>query len=119
MTPETQSSETRLTEKHLSALLSAGCDADAAGAGPRLIAKLDDIASVVRSIVQGDKTLVDTEKWRRIIPTSWLDPLLTGPKAVLGDPPYTHRDIERLLNAIRELLSAATTPAAPETEDTK
>ena len=36
------------------------------------------------------------------IPTSWLDPLLTGPEAVIGDPPYDCRDIERLLNAIRK-----------------
>ena len=36
------------------------------------------------------------------IPTTWLDPLLTGPKAVIGMPPYGCPDIERLLNAIRE-----------------
>jgi hypothetical protein len=36
------------------------------------------------------------------IPTSWLDPLLTGPCAVIGMPPYDCRDIERLLNAIRK-----------------
>jgi hypothetical protein len=36
------------------------------------------------------------------IPTSWLDPLLTGPDAVIGMPPYTCRDIERLLSAIRK-----------------
>jgi hypothetical protein len=36
------------------------------------------------------------------IPTNWLDPLLTGPKAVIGRPPYDCRDIERLLGAIRK-----------------
>jgi hypothetical protein len=35
------------------------------------------------------------------VPTSWLDPLLTGPSAVIGEGPYTCTDIERLLNAIR------------------
>ena len=35
------------------------------------------------------------------IPTNWTDPLLTGPEAVIGNPPYDCRDIERLLNAIR------------------
>ena len=35
------------------------------------------------------------------VPSNWCDPLLTGPKAVIGKPPYDCRDIERLLNAIR------------------
>lgn len=35
------------------------------------------------------------------IPTSWLDPLLTGPHAVLGPPPYSCHDVERLLHALR------------------
>ena len=34
------------------------------------------------------------------VPTSWLDPLLSGPTAVIGQPPYDCRDIERLLRAI-------------------
>jgi hypothetical protein len=36
------------------------------------------------------------------IPTTWLDPLLTGPAAVIGNPPYDCRDIERLFRAIRK-----------------
>ena len=36
------------------------------------------------------------------IPKTWLDPLLTGPKKVLGPYPYEGADIERLLNAIRQ-----------------
>lgn len=36
------------------------------------------------------------------IPSSWLDPLLSGPTAVIGNPPYNGKDIERLLNAIRD-----------------
>lgn len=35
------------------------------------------------------------------IPTSWLDPLMTGPTAVIGPPPYGCDDIETLLTAIR------------------
>jgi hypothetical protein len=35
------------------------------------------------------------------IPTNWGDPLLTGPKGVLGPFPWGCPDIERLLNAIR------------------
>lgn len=42
-----------------------------------------------------------------LIPDSWLDPLLTGPSAVIGKPPYTCKDIERLLWALRERLRAA------------
>jgi hypothetical protein len=34
------------------------------------------------------------------VPTSWLDPLLTGPEAVLAAPPYDNRDIEVLCRAI-------------------
>mgnify|MGYP001613002486 CR=1 FL=1 len=41
------------------------------------------------------------------IPTNWCDPLLTGPKAVIGKPPYDCRDIERLLNGIRARADAA------------
>ena len=42
-----------------------------------------------------------------MVPTNWLDPLLTGPKAVIGNPPYSCRDIERLLNAVKERLRRA------------
>ena len=40
------------------------------------------------------KTLADR------VPTNWVDPLLTGPDAVIGSPPYNCGDIERLLLAI-------------------
>ena len=36
------------------------------------------------------------------IPTSWLDSLLTGDKAVIGSPPYGCDDIENLLNELRK-----------------
>ena len=35
------------------------------------------------------------------IPVTWLDPLLTGENAVMGDPPYSCDDIERLLIEIK------------------
>lgn len=41
------------------------------------------------------------------IPRTWLDPLLTGPKAVIGDPPYNCKDIERLLAALRARVARA------------
>jgi len=40
------------------------------------------------------------------VPANWLDPLLTGPKAVIGGPPYYVRDIEKLLLAIRDRIGA-------------
>jgi hypothetical protein len=36
------------------------------------------------------------------IPTNWLDPLLTGKGAVIGQPPYNCKDIERLLTALKD-----------------
>lgn len=36
------------------------------------------------------------------IPTTWLHPLLTGPDAVVGKPPFWCPDIEMLLGAIRQ-----------------
>lgn len=39
-----------------------------------------------------------------VIPTNWCDPLLSGDKAVLGNPPYSLEDIERLLWHIRQRL---------------
>ena len=42
----------------------------------------------------------------KAVPSNWLDPLLTGPKAVIGQPPYDCKDIERLLNAVRARVSS-------------
>ena len=44
------------------------------------------------------------ERLVAVVPTNWCDSLLTGPKAVIGKPPYGCPDIERLLNALRERL---------------
>lgn len=40
------------------------------------------------------------------VPTNWLDPLLTGPEAVIGQPPYHCADIEALLRAIKAAVLA-------------
>jgi len=37
-----------------------------------------------------------------MVPSNWVDPLLTGPKAVIGKPPYNCNDIENLLNGVRD-----------------
>ena len=37
------------------------------------------------------------DKFADMVPTTWLDPLLTGDKAVIGHPPYNCKDIERLM----------------------
>jgi hypothetical protein len=42
-----------------------------------------------------------------LIPTTWLDPLLTGPGAVLDGYTYTPKDIERLLLALKERMERA------------
>lgn len=40
------------------------------------------------------------------IPHTWLDELLTGPRAVIGRPPYNGHDIERLLSAVKDRVAA-------------
>jgi hypothetical protein len=42
------------------------------------------------------------------VPTNWLDPMLTGPAAVLSKKPgsWNCHDIERLMFAVRERLAA-------------
>jgi uncharacterized membrane protein len=41
------------------------------------------------------------------VPGSWLDSLLTGPNAVIGNPPYDCRDVEALLHAVRDRVRSA------------
>lgn len=49
-------------------------------------------------------------KAKDAIPTSWLDPLLTGPDAVFGKGgPWGCPDIERLLGAIKARLTVSAT----------
>jgi hypothetical protein len=41
------------------------------------------------------------EECAKVVPNTWLDPLLTGPEAILkGTGPYTGTDIENLLRAV-------------------
>jgi hypothetical protein len=40
------------------------------------------------------------------IPTNWCDPLLSGPKAVIGSPPYTGKDLENLVLGIHARIEA-------------
>lgn len=40
------------------------------------------------------------------VPNNWLDPVLSGENAVVGEAPYGCPDIERLLSAIRDRLTA-------------
>lgn len=54
---------------------------------------------------------VKSENVADLVPTNWLDPLLTGPRAVLGQPPYTCADVERLLRAVKQRLASARPPA--------
>lgn len=49
-----------------------------------------------------------SRRFASLIPTSWLDQLLTGPDAVLkGTGPWGCPDIERLLLAIKKRISEA------------
>ena len=57
--------------------------------------------------------LIDIAAVREVIPTNWLDPLLTGPNAVIGEPPYGCQDIERLLRALSDKLTAALPKETP------
>lgn len=47
------------------------------------------------------------------IPHTWLDPLLSGDARVVGDPPYTGQDIERLMAAVKDRLISALSRKEP------
>lgn len=49
------------------------------------------------------------------VPCNWLDPLLTGPHAVIGQPPYDRRDIEILLRAVAARIHVSRTRGAAPT----
>ena len=40
------------------------------------------------------------------VPTTWLDNLLTGKEAVIGQPPYNCKDIQNLLLAVKKRIEA-------------
>lgn len=50
----------------------------------------------------------ERERIERVVPTNWLDPLLSGEKAVVKiGKPLTCQDVERLLLAVQERVDAA------------
>lgn len=51
--------------------------------------------------------VAEKQEWcAKVIPTSWLDPMLSGPKSVMVPPPWGCQDIERLLHHIRTAIRA-------------
>lgn len=78
--------------------------------------RLKDIASLISAIESGSLVVVEPETLAACVPTTWLDPMLTGPNAVIVRYPYTGDDIERLLAAIRDRITALSTPS-PDTEE--
>jgi hypothetical protein len=61
----------------------------------------------------GAQLLAENERLRAFaekVPTSWLDPLLTGPTAVIGEPPYNCQDIEKLLRAVAARIGRCAAP---------
>ncbi len=55
------------------------------------------------------KEILLAEELIKCVPSSWLDPLLTGPDAVVGPPPWNCLQVESLLNGIRKRMRAALT----------
>jgi hypothetical protein len=57
----------------------------------------------------------------KLIPTTWLDPLLTGANSAVKGPPYTCPDIECLLDQLtqRILREAEHQASRPEGEETQ
>jgi len=50
-------------------------------------------------------------RYADLVPTTWLDPLLTGPdKTLPGDGPWGCPDIERLLTALKKRIAEAEKP---------
>jgi hypothetical protein len=66
-----------------------------------------DLFEQIKALVSENETIYTAA---HLVPTSWLDPLLTGDQSVLkGNGPWGCPDIERLLNAIRERIATAET----------
>lgn len=61
----------------------------------KLELRIEQAESALRAVQQQTR-----EACAKAIPTSWLDPLLSGPDAILK-PPYGCFEIERLLRAIK------------------
>lgn len=74
----------------------------------------DDLIGEIVTIADAARELIylrdEVERLKAAVPTTWLDPLLTGPEAVLGTRggQWGCPDIEKLLQAIRKRME---TPA--------
>lgn len=68
------------------------------------VSPLEGIVSVLERVIES------------AIPSNWLDPLLTGEDNVIGEAPYTPKDIERLLNAVKKRLKQHVEAEAVEIE---
>ena len=72
----------------------------------------EEAAKFVDDVERGELDAPDEQgqtrrKIANLIPTSWLDPLLTGPEAIMGRPPYHYKDIERLLQGVKKRVETA------------
>jgi hypothetical protein len=75
--------------------------------GERYFALRDCIQATVEGMeveMEAQKVSFSEERSRLIacVPTTWLDPLLTGPDAVMGEPPWNCPEVEVLLRAIKK-----------------
>lgn len=61
--------------------------------------------ALVQALLREDVPAVQTLSG--LVPTNWCDPLLTGPDAVIGPPPYTCQDVERVLLAVASRVRTA------------
>jgi hypothetical protein len=62
--------------------------------------------STLAALASGERVVVSRAELEACVPSSWLDPLLTGPNKVIGSHPFDCPDIERLLKAIRARIAA-------------
>jgi hypothetical protein len=58
------------------------------------------------------------EEAARIIPTNWLDSLLSGSDAVIKQPPYNCTDIENLLRAIKVRITTPSKSRVADSDET-
>lgn len=54
---------------------------------------------------------VRVEDVAELIPSNWLDPLLSGKNRVVGEYPLSDKDIENLMNALRKRILEYTPPS--------
>lgn len=92
----------------LNAVEHAGREAHPAKAGyaGKRKALLAHVRELERKAAEAEAAVAaERERCASLVPTSWLDPLLTG-KGGMGQPPYSCPDIERLLSALAAAIRA-------------